>query len=102
MKPFATASRSSELYGSVRWKRARSVFLRAHRYCLDCMTEQRTTIATVVDHDPPHRGDEAAFWDESTWRPLCWPHHQAKTGREIARRFSPRREAERHPGEVSA
>jgi 5-methylcytosine-specific restriction protein A len=36
----------------------------------------------VVDHIIPHRGDQALFWDEENWQPLCLVCHNAKTARE--------------------
>ena len=78
--PFASAGRSSNLYATPRWKRERVAFLAVHRTCA-CGVR-----ATVVDHEPPHRGDEAAFWDRSTWVAMCWPDHQRKTGRETRAR----------------
>jgi hypothetical protein len=39
--------------------------------------------ATEVDHEPPHGGDMQKFWDRSTWRSRCKPHHSAKTRREV-------------------
>lgn len=65
MKP----SRSTPgLYG-YRWQRARAAFLAAHPLCkcFECKRLDRVRAANVVDHDPPHRGDRAAFWDRSRW-----------------------------------
>jgi 5-methylcytosine-specific restriction endonuclease McrA/predicted nucleic acid-binding Zn ribbon protein len=94
--PFATATRSSNLYGTARWKRERAVFLRAHRTCTYVFFGEQPIAsttpevcgakATVVDHAIQHRGDETAFWDQSNWRALCWRHHQQKTGRETRER----------------
>jgi len=74
--PFATARRSTDLYNSPRWKRDRALHLAKHPKC-HCGAK-----ATVVDHDPPHRGDESAFWDRSRFNSLCWPHSNQKTGQE--------------------
>ena len=69
------------------WRRARAQFLFEHPLCWMCEQDKRLVAAQVVDHDPPHKGDPAKFWDESTWRPLCKPHHdstkqkQERTGR---------------------
>lgn len=31
----------------------------------------RLTVATVVDHIVPHKGDQTLFWNEANWQPLC-------------------------------
>lgn len=95
-KPFATASRSSSLYGTARWRTESKAFLQGKR-CVDC-----GATATITDHEPPHRGNEVMFWDMRTWVPRCKPHHDAKTGREVAQRMSPKRPSEAHPGMVRA
>lgn len=79
-RPFANARRTSELYGTARWKRERAAFLRANSSCA-CSAP-----AAVVDHEPPHRGDEAAFFDRSRYRAVCWPCSNRKTGRETRER----------------
>ena len=67
------------------WQRERAKFLAEHPYCVDCIAEgRRFGLASEVDHEIPHRGDRALFWDESNWRPRCKPHHSRKTAREVA------------------
>ena len=44
-----------------------------------CYEEGHITMATVVDHIIPHRGDQKLFWDRSNWQPLCEHHHNVKT-----------------------
>lgn len=44
-----------------------------------CYEEGHITMATVVDHIKPHRGDQKLFWDRSNWQPLCEHHHNVKT-----------------------
>lgn len=58
-----------------RWRKARLAFLQNHPLCRMCGEEGRITVAGVVDHKIPHRGDLALFWDQSNWQPLCKPHH---------------------------
>lgn len=104
--PYANARRSTNLYGTARWRRESRAFLAANPTC-----EQRIEVlvvdkalsseevaetwqryqeagscgapATVVDHRIPHRGNEVKFWQQGNWAALCKPHHQAKTGREV-------------------
>ena len=48
-------------------------------FCVKCYEEGHITLATVVDHIVPHRGDQKLFWDRSNWQPLCEHHHNVKT-----------------------
>lgn len=78
--PFATAKRTSTLYSTAQWKRARANHLRSYPYC------QCGAIANTVDHNPPHRGDAAAFFDPLRYVSMCSSCHNAKTGRETRTR----------------
>lgn len=41
-----------------------------------CQAEGKPySLASVVDHITPHRGDYALFWDQANWQSLCAPHH---------------------------
>ena len=62
-----------------RWRKAREEFLRAHPLCEKCMQETKITLATVVDHRIPHRGDPRLFWDMRNWQALCKTCHDRKT-----------------------
>jgi 5-methylcytosine-specific restriction protein A len=45
-----------------------------------CHDEGRVTVATLVDHVVPHRGDIDLFWDElHNWQSLCAACHARKT-----------------------
>lgn len=68
-------------YGS-RWQKARERFLFAHPLCERCKKRNRTTVATVVNHRIPHKGDQALFWDEANWEPACKPCHDSDIRRE--------------------
>lgn len=65
-----------------RWQKARERYLRLHPLCRMCEEAGHVTVATVVDHKVPHRGDQALFWDESNWQPLCKPHHDGEKQRQ--------------------
>ena len=71
-------------YGS-RWRKASKAYLHAHPLCVECERNGRYTVATVVDHIIPHRGDPELFWNTSNWQPLCKRCHDKKTGREDSR-----------------
>lgn len=59
--------------------------MRAHPLCQcpECDDGRiRVTIATVVDHRIPHRGDMTRFWDRANWQAMAKGCHDAKTARE--------------------
>ena len=68
-----------------KWQKARERFLREHPLCCYCERIGRVTLATVVDHVVPHKGDESLFWDESNWQPLCKPCHDSTKKAEEAK-----------------
>lgn len=54
------------------WDKARADFLQSYPRCA---YEGCRSLATIVDHVIPHRGDPALFWDSRNWQPLCGYHH---------------------------
>ena len=74
-----------------RWERQAARFKVKHPLCgmrpdgqppvmSRCYDEKRVTIADLVDHVVPHRGDQALFWDERhNWQSLCAACHARKT-----------------------
>lgn len=71
-------SAASRGYGR-RWQKARVGFLSRHPFCAECGRRSKKTLATVVDHVIPHRGDPKLFWDHDNWQPLCTRCHGQKT-----------------------
>lgn len=69
-----------------KWQKAREQFLQQNPLCIRCKAEDKITVATVVDHRIPHRGDQKLFWDRKNWDPLCTHHHSSDKQREEARR----------------
>lgn len=68
-----------------RWRRAAKLFLMEHPLCQchECKAgELQVTVATVVDHIVPHRGNRALFWDRSNWQSMAKPCHDKKTATE--------------------
>ena len=65
-------------YGA-KWQRERRKFLESNPFCVKCYEEGHITMATIVDHIVPHRGDQKLFWDRGNWQPLCEHHHNVKT-----------------------
>lgn len=73
------------LYDLRRWRRQARAYLRAHPLCRFCEAAGRVTMARVVDHVVPHRGDEVLFFDETNWQGLCPSCHSgAKRELEIS------------------
>lgn len=68
-----------------KWQRAREQFLRENPLCVVCTAQGIVTVATVVDHITPHRGDQSLFWRRSNWQSLCSTHHSRDKQREEAR-----------------
>lgn len=65
-----------------RWNRERGIYLQQHPLCVECIKQDKTVPATVVDHIIPHKGDYELMWNRDNWNPLCEMHHNQKTGRE--------------------
>ena len=68
-------------YGS-RWQKARATFLKRSPLCVECQRKGFVTLARIVDHLIPHKGNQALFWDTSNWQPLCKSCHDVKTATE--------------------
>jgi 5-methylcytosine-specific restriction enzyme A len=78
---------STERGYTYRWQQESKAFLLEHPLCQcdDCRDgELRVTVATVVDHHIPHRGDMMVFWDRSNWRAMAKACHDRKTQKETA------------------
>lgn len=61
------------------WQKASKGYLDHHPLCLLCQAKGLVTVATVVDHIVPHRGDSKLFWEKNNWQPLCETCHNRKT-----------------------
>lgn len=76
-------SKSSTQRGyGYKWQKARERFLSLNPLCVYCERNNRVTVATVVDHIIPHKGDQVLFWDESKWQSLCASCHSSVKQRE--------------------
>ena len=56
--------------------------LRERPFCVRCLERGEYTIATVVDHIKPHKGDSELFFDVKNLQPLCKVCHDIKTATE--------------------
>lgn len=63
------------MYGTKQWFRLRHHQLKDHPWCAFCAQVGRRSLATIVDHKTPHRGDEQLFYDERNLQSLCKPCH---------------------------
>ncbi len=73
-------------YAQAHWKRLRDWQLNREPFCRMCTARGLIdTIATVVDHIVPHRGDWSLFADQNNLQSLCQQchdkHKQAKETR---------------------
>lgn len=73
---------------SARWDRFSKRHLQLHPLCEYCLADGRANAAALVDHDLPHRGDPALFWDNS-FTSLCKRCHDIDKQRAEARLCGP-------------
>jgi len=72
------------MYGTNLWThRLRPDQLLAEPFCRDCARRSLRTVATVVDHIIPHKGNWRMFSDPRNLQSLCVKCHNAKTMREL-------------------
>ena len=53
----------------------RGTSFRCIRFAACAKQEGKITVATIVDHVIPHKGDSVLFNDVRNWQPLCKAHH---------------------------
>ncbi len=70
-------SAASRGYGH-KWRAARLGYLRTYPMCAMCAADGAATVATVVDHVVPHRGDFDLFWQRDNWQALCTTCHSSR------------------------
>lgn len=58
-------------YSTARWKRVRQAHLNEHPLCERCKGRGKLTIAEVVHHAKPHKGDADLFWDSGNFISSC-------------------------------
>jgi 5-methylcytosine-specific restriction protein A len=76
------------LYNTAHWKALRFHQLSQDPLCCMCKAQNTITIATIVDHKIPHKGDERLFFDENNLQSMCKPHHDAAKQAEEKRGYS--------------
>lgn len=77
-------TRSSTQMGyDYRWQKIRKVHLQKNPLCVECMrTQGIVTVATVVDHITPHKGNRQLFYDIGNHQSLCVSCHNRKSAKE--------------------
>jgi hypothetical protein len=63
-------------YNTAEWRERRERQLADHPFCVMCEEEGRQRLATVADHDTPHRGDWEIFI-KGKLNSLCSHHHNS-------------------------
>lgn len=81
--------KANRLYGR-KWRKLRAAFLRGRPFCVMCEQAGMQKLAGVVNHIVPHKGDEALFWDDANWQPLCAWHHNSEKAKIEIRGYSDR------------
>ena len=71
---------ASRGYGG-RWEKARRTFLLQNPLCAECARQGRTTMADLVDHIQPAKGNQELFWEPENWQALCTACHNGKTNK---------------------
>ena len=64
------------LYRTYKWQKIRKAHITEHPLCEMCLQQGKTTLARVVDHITPHRGNEVLFYS-GPFQSLCYPHHNS-------------------------
>lgn len=64
-------------YHTTRWRKASKNFLSKdyNTLCSICRKMGVDTVAIIVDHKIPHKGNYSLFWDTLNWQGLCAPCH---------------------------
>ena len=74
-------SQWSQLYANRRWRKLRAAYLGKNPLCAYCLRLGRYTLADVVDHVEPHKGDMVKFWNGQL-QGLCHNCHSSVKQRE--------------------
>jgi len=78
----AQAAQYRQWYSSRQWRALRAAQFRREPHCRFCRAMGRATLATIVDHARPHRGDLGLFFDPENLVSLCKPHHDTTKQRQ--------------------
>lgn len=73
---------SAERGYDAKWRKYRIVYLTKNPFCIKCLEKGFHTLATVVDHIVPHKGNMMLFWNPNNHQSLCKRCHDTKTATE--------------------
>ncbi|VDH11635.1 Prophage Lp3 protein 12 [Lactiplantibacillus plantarum] len=73
-------SRYQQFYKSSAWRKLSRRFLESNPVCVQCYQDGVIRKADVVDHVIEIKDDWSRRLDESNLQPLCYRHHNRKTG----------------------
>ena len=78
-QPSVERKERQSMYKRKSWQAMRKIQLNSHPLCIECERKGKSTLANVVDHVIPHRGDEKIFNDLFNLQSLCKKCHDKKT-----------------------
>ena len=87
-KRSAEAKQSHKFYKSKHWFVIRRVKLAKNPLCERCLRRGVNTLATVVHHKVPHKGDWSRFLDMENLESLCKACHDSDAQQEDDRGYS--------------
>ncbi|MGY5273851.1 HNH endonuclease [Lactiplantibacillus plantarum] len=73
-------SKYQQFYKTAAWRRLSRRFLELNPVCIKCYEDGLIRKADVVDHVIEIKDDWSRRLDESNLQPLCYRHHNRKTG----------------------
>ena len=86
-----------KLYDLRAWRKLRRLVLTEDPLCAMCAAIDRVTVADVVDHIVPHKGDLTLFFARENLQPLCDTCHSKHKQREEDRGWSDAFDADGYP-----
>jgi 5-methylcytosine-specific restriction endonuclease McrA len=78
----AEATAYRKLYKTARWQKLRLAHIRDSPICVYCARSHEISVADIVDHIRPHKGNTELFFDANNLQSLCKPHHDSEKQRE--------------------
>lgn len=76
------------MYDTPRWRKLRDLVLLQEPLCRMCSAMGRVTMATVVDHITPHKGNQKLMWDRANLQALCASCHSGNKRMQEAHGYS--------------
>ena len=67
---------------NARWERVRKTWLKRNPECAYCPGDYKS-LAVLIDHFVPHRGNQQIFWNKEFWRGSCQSCHSVKSAWEL-------------------